>query len=73
MAEDTAAAVTLGEVNRNVIGLRTDLREQSKDVVAVQVAVGTLTDKTRRLEAIVYGALATGITGLVTSLVNATH
>lgn len=64
-----ADAVTLGEVNRNVIGLRNDFREHSRDLRDLQVAVGTLADKTKRLETIVYGALATGITGLITAVI----
>lgn len=66
-------APTLGEVNRNMTGLRSDLHETSKELVAVQIAVGTLTDRTRRLEAIVYGALATGVASLVTTIVNASQ
>jgi hypothetical protein len=62
--------VTLGEVNRNVSGLRTDVRDLTKDVTELKVTTGTLGAKTSRLETIVYGALATGLTGLITSIMS---
>jgi hypothetical protein len=65
---DQDDGVILGEVNRNVSGLRTDLRDLSKDVVKLKVTTGTQADKTRRLESIVYGALATGTAGLITAV-----
>jgi putative component of toxin-antitoxin plasmid stabilization module len=63
--------VTLGEVNRNVVGLRGDLREITKDVIELRVQTGTTADKTVRLERIVYGALATGTAALITAVVSA--
>lgn len=69
MNEDSG--VTLGEVNRNVTGLRSDVRDLTKDVGALKVGAGLLADKTKRLELIVYGALTTGVTALITSVVAA--
>lgn len=63
--------VTLGEVNRNVTALRTDVRDLTKDVTEMKVSTGTQADKLRRLETIVYGALATGTAALITAVISA--
>lgn len=65
----TDQGVTLGEINRNVIGVRADLKENTRDLVNLQVTVGTLSDKTKRLEAIVYGSLATAAASMITAIV----
>jgi hypothetical protein len=57
--------VTLGEVNRNVTAMRVDLRELTRDVTELKVSA----DRVQRLERIVYGATAAGVTGLVTSVI----
>jgi hypothetical protein len=69
MADDEG--VTLGEVNRNVTGLRSDVKDLTKDVTDMKVALGTNVDKTKRLEAIVYGALGTALTGLIVAIMTA--
>jgi hypothetical protein len=60
--------VTLGEVNRNVTSLRGDVRELVRDVTDLKVSTRTQGDKTARLERVVYGALATGVTGVITAV-----
>lgn len=60
--------VTLGEVVRGIAALRSDVRDLSKDVVELKVSTGAQADKTRRLESIIYGALATGTAGLITAV-----
>lgn len=68
MADDD---VTLGEVNRNLAGLRSDMKDLAKDVNELKVSSGTMEDKTKRLESIVYGALGVGVAGLVTAVMTA--
>jgi hypothetical protein len=60
--------VTLGEVNRNVIDLRSDIKELTKDVTELKVSTGTQADRVRRLEGIVYGTGAVATAGLVTAV-----
>jgi hypothetical protein len=60
--------VTLGEVNRNVTGLRQDIREMFKDVTALKVSAGTQADRVKRLESIVYGMGAVATAGLITAI-----
>lgn len=62
--------VTLGELGRNVEGLRTDVRDLSKDVTELKVASSTGTDRTKRLEAIVYGSLGVATAGLITAVLS---
>jgi hypothetical protein len=62
------ADVTLAEVNRNVSGLRVDIKELSKDVVELKVATSTQRDRVRRLETIVYGTGAVATAGFVTAI-----
>ena len=59
--------ITLGELGRNVEALRVDLRDLGKDVTELKVTTSTGSDRTKRLEAIVYGALGTAVAGLITA------
>jgi hypothetical protein len=68
---DVDDGVTLGEVNRNVAALRGDVKELTKDVTELKITAGTTSDKTARLESIVYGALAVATAGLITAVVTA--
>ena len=60
--------VTLGEVNRNLTGLRSDVRDLTKDVTELKVSMGTNADRVRRLEGIVYGAIGTGVAAFITAI-----
>lgn len=68
MAGDDDVDVTLGEVNRNVTGLRADIKELTKDMTELKVSNGTQKDRVRRLESIVYGTGAVATAGLVTAI-----
>lgn len=70
MTSPDADDVTLGEVNRNVTGLRDDMRNLTKDVIDLKVATGRMADKTSRLETIVYGAGALATAALITAVIN---
>jgi hypothetical protein len=60
--------VTLGEVNRNLTGLRSDVRDLTKDITELKVSNGTNADRVRRLESIVYGAVGTGVAAFITAV-----
>lgn len=59
--------VTLGEVNRNVVLLREDLREIAREFVNLKTLTSTNSDRVRRLEMIVYGTGAMSTAALVTA------
>lgn len=67
--DDQGNGVTLGELGRNMDSLRRDLHELAKDVTELKVSHGATDDRTRRLETIVYGALATAMAGLITAVI----
>lgn len=67
MNEDNG--ITLGEVGRNVEGLRADVGKLREDVTELKVKTGTQIEKTDRLERIVYGALGTSLAALLTAII----
>jgi hypothetical protein len=60
--------VTLGEVNRNVTALRQDIKDLTKDVTDLKVGYGKNSDKTARLETIIYGTGGLATAALITAV-----
>lgn len=63
--------VTLGEVNRNLAGLSKDVRSLAGTVGELSTRSAVTGEKIGRLERIVYGSLATGLTALGTAVLTA--
>ena len=68
---DSSNDITLGEVGRNVEATRKDVGDLRKDVTELKVRDAASTAKIDRLERIVYGALGTAITSLITAIIAA--